>query len=61
MRERRAVVVEQSGTTRDRVEAVVSVEGYKVRIVDTGGNPFKIVADALNPKFMIRLCKPHEK
>lgn len=37
MRERRAVVVEQSGTTRDRVEAVVTLEGYKVRIVDTGG------------------------
>ena len=35
--ERRAVVIEQSGTTRDRVEAVVKIDGYSFKIVDTGG------------------------
>jgi len=35
--ERRAVVVEQSGTTRDRVEAVASIGGVTVKIADTGG------------------------
>ncbi|MFH1552382.1 MAG: ribosome biogenesis GTPase Der [Candidatus Omnitrophota bacterium] len=35
--ERRAVVVEQSGTTRDRVEAVVSMGKFSVKFVDTGG------------------------
>jgi len=35
--ERRAVVVEQSGTTRDRVEAVISVSGADVKLIDTGG------------------------
>ena len=35
--QRRAVVVEESGTTRDRAEMVVSVGGTKVKLVDTGG------------------------
>lgn len=35
--ERRAVVVEQSGTTRDRLEAVIKIGGRPVKIVDTGG------------------------
>ncbi|MDP8298416.1 MAG: ribosome biogenesis GTPase Der [Candidatus Tantalella remota] len=35
--EKRAVVVEQSGTTRDRVEAFVRISGVEVRLVDTGG------------------------
>lgn len=35
--ERKAVVFEQSGTTRDRVEAVISLGGTSVKIVDTGG------------------------
>ena len=35
--ERRAVVVEQSGTTRDRAEAVIGISGADVKIVDTGG------------------------
>ncbi|MBD3378887.1 MAG: ribosome biogenesis GTPase Der [Candidatus Omnitrophica bacterium] len=35
--ERKAVVVEQSGTTRDRVEAVVSLSGKRFKLVDTGG------------------------
>ncbi len=35
--ERRAVVVEQSGTTRDRVEAVIRIGKYSFKIVDTGG------------------------
>ncbi|MGB3057354.1 MAG: ribosome biogenesis GTPase Der, partial [Candidatus Omnitrophota bacterium] len=35
--ERRAVVVEQSGTTRDRLEAVINVSGISLKIVDTGG------------------------
>ena len=35
--ERKAVVFEQSGTTRDRVEAVISLGGLAVKIVDTGG------------------------
>ncbi len=35
--EKRAVVVEQSGTTRDRVEAFVRISGIDARIVDTGG------------------------
>ncbi len=37
LRERRAVVVEQSGTTRDRVEAVIEVKDINVKLVDTGG------------------------
>ncbi|MFA6635922.1 MAG: ribosome biogenesis GTPase Der [Candidatus Omnitrophota bacterium] len=35
--ERRAVTLEQSGTTRDRVEAVMRVGKCSVRLVDTGG------------------------
>lgn len=35
--ERKAVVFEQSGTTRDRVEAVISLGGLNIKIVDTGG------------------------
>ncbi|MBD3296774.1 MAG: ribosome biogenesis GTPase Der, partial [Candidatus Omnitrophica bacterium] len=35
--ERRAVVVELSGTTRDRVEALGSLGGSRVKFVDTGG------------------------
>ena len=34
---RHAVVVEQSGTTRDRLESVVSIKGVNCKIVDTGG------------------------
>ncbi len=34
---RTAVVVEQSGTTRDRVETVVNLRGRNIKIVDTGG------------------------
>jgi len=34
---RKAVVVEESGTTRDRVEAVVKIKNYRFKIVDTGG------------------------
>lgn len=35
--ERKAVVFEQSGTTRDRLEAVISLGGARVKLVDTGG------------------------
>jgi len=35
--QRRAVVVEQSGTTRDRVESIVHMGKTAVKIVDTGG------------------------
>ncbi len=35
--ERRAVVVEQSGTTRDRLEAIIQIRGTRVKLVDTGG------------------------
>jgi GTP-binding protein len=35
--ERRAVVVEQSGTTRDRVESVITMQGAHFKLVDTGG------------------------
>ncbi|MDD4956160.1 MAG: ribosome biogenesis GTPase Der [Candidatus Omnitrophica bacterium] len=35
--ERKAVVVEQSGTTRDRVESFVDIGGAKARLIDTGG------------------------
>jgi GTP-binding protein len=35
--ERRAVVVEQSGTTRDRIEAVININGAGFKIIDTGG------------------------
>ncbi|RKY43151.1 MAG: ribosome biogenesis GTPase Der [Candidatus Makaraimicrobium thalassicum] len=35
--ERRAVVVEQSGTTRDRLETVIRMGGADVKLVDTGG------------------------
>ncbi|MFC1570329.1 ribosome biogenesis GTPase Der [Candidatus Omnitrophota bacterium] len=35
--QRRAVVVEQSGTTRDRVEAIIHLGGRSVKLVDTGG------------------------
>jgi len=34
---RKAVVIEESGTTRDRVEAVVNINSYSFKIVDTGG------------------------
>ncbi len=34
---RRAVVVEQSGTTRDRLEIVAKIKKYSFKIVDTGG------------------------
>jgi len=37
MGERRAVVVEQSGTTRDRVETITKVDARSVKLVDTGG------------------------
>jgi GTP-binding protein len=35
--ERRAVVVEQAGTTRDRLEAIVQIREVRVKLVDTGG------------------------
>lgn len=35
--ERRAVVVEQSGTTRDRLESIVKFASASVKLVDTGG------------------------
>jgi len=35
--ERRAVVVEQSGTTRDSVEALIKIDGYSFKLSDTGG------------------------
>ncbi|MEA3489562.1 MAG: ribosome biogenesis GTPase Der [Candidatus Omnitrophota bacterium] len=35
--ERRAVVVEQSGTTRDRVEAIITLSKVRYKLVDTGG------------------------
>lgn len=34
---RHAVVVEQPGTTRDRLEAIVHISDFPVKIVDTGG------------------------
>ncbi|NQT33030.1 MAG: ribosome biogenesis GTPase Der [Candidatus Omnitrophica bacterium] len=37
LKERRAVVVEQSGTTRDRVEAFIHLDKLGVKLVDTGG------------------------
>ncbi len=37
LKEKRAVVVEQSGTTRDRVEAVIHLNRFSAKIVDTGG------------------------
>lgn len=33
----RAIVTEEPGTTRDAIEALVSVEGYPFRVVDTAG------------------------
>ena len=35
--ERKAVVFEQSGTTRDRLESIIALGGTSVKIVDTGG------------------------
>lgn len=35
--QRRAVVVEESGTTRDRVESIMRLDKAAVKIVDTGG------------------------
>ena len=37
LEERRAVVVEQAGTTRDRVEVLIHMRGSNVKLVDTGG------------------------
>lgn len=34
---RKAVVIEESGTTRDRVSAVVNINDHRFKIVDTGG------------------------
>lgn len=35
--QRRAVVVEQSGTTRDRLESLVKIGSYSAKLIDTGG------------------------
>ncbi|MFH1305838.1 MAG: ribosome biogenesis GTPase Der [Candidatus Omnitrophota bacterium] len=37
LEERRAVVVSQAGTTRDRNEATLALNGGKIKLVDTGG------------------------
>ena len=37
LKERRAVVVGRPGTTRDRVESIITINEYDVRLVDTGG------------------------
>lgn len=37
LKKRQAVVVEESGTTRDRVEAILDIDKVKIRLVDTGG------------------------
>ena len=37
LKEKRAVVVEQSGTTRDRVEAIIHLDKFRAKIIDTGG------------------------
>ncbi|MFH1837693.1 MAG: ribosome biogenesis GTPase Der [Candidatus Omnitrophota bacterium] len=37
MGERRAVVVEQSGTTRDRSETIIAIGSRSVKLIDTGG------------------------
>jgi GTP-binding protein len=37
LQRRQAVVVEESGTTRDRVEAILDIDEVKIRLVDTGG------------------------
>ena len=37
MGERRAVVVEQPGTTRDRLETIIRLGGRSAKLVDTGG------------------------
>ena len=39
-RTRRALVADVPGLTRDRKEALASYEGYRFRVVDTGGMPF---------------------
>ncbi|MBF0493725.1 MAG: ribosome biogenesis GTPase Der [Candidatus Omnitrophica bacterium] len=46
---RQSVVLEEAGTTRDRVEGIADIKGHSFKLVDTGGY-FKEHIDEIHPK-----------
>ena len=57
--ERRAVVFEQSGTTRDTLEAIIRIDKFNVKLVDTGGYASED-KDALSMQVKKHICKAIE-
>jgi len=60
LRERRAVVYEESGTTRDMAEGIAAIGEFKFKLVDTGGYIAKD-QDELSLQIKQQVCRAMEE